>query len=147
MNPLVDSTIKASLVVVLGLTASTLLRKRSAALRHWVLTVSMVCSAAMPLLTVVVPTWHVHLGDLGHLRSAAPPVTPPTTSAGEVGNAVVASASAIERRSPAALNDQALAAAWIAGMAMSLGVLLVGFARLLSIASRSEPIVQGKRRV
>jgi TonB family protein len=144
MNPLVDSTIKASLVVVLGLAASTLLRRRSAALRHWVLAVSIACSAAMPLLAIVVPTWHVHLGDLGHLQSIAPPVAPRTISVGEVRNAVVASESAIERRSLPALNGQVLAAVWIAGMAMSLGVLLVGFVRLLSIASRSERLVQGK---
>jgi len=144
MNLLVDSTIKASIVVALGLTASTLLRRRSAALRHWVLTVSIACSAAMPLLAVVVPTWHVHMGTLGHLRSGAPPVAPQTISAGEIANAVVASESAMERQSLPAPNSQVLAAAWLAGMAMSLGVLLVGFARLLSIASRSEPIVQGK---
>jgi len=106
MNLLVDSTIKVSLVVVLGLTASALLQRRSAALRHWVLTVSIVCSAAMPLLAavvptwrLVVPTWHLHLGELSHPRLAAPPAEPPTVGVGDGSNAVIASQPSIERRS------------------------------------------------
>ena len=151
MNLLVDSTIKVSLVVVLGLTASALLQRRSAALRHWVLTVSIVCSAAMPLLAavvptwrLVVPTWHLHLGELSHPRLAAPPAEPPTVGVGDGSNAVIASQPSIERRSLTVLSGHVLAAAWIAGAALSLSVLLVGFVRLGSITSRSERLVQAR---
>ena len=57
MALLLDTTIKVSLIVVLALAATVLLRKQSAALRHWVLAAAIVCAAATPLFTVVVPSW------------------------------------------------------------------------------------------
>ena len=58
---------KASVIVLVALAATTLMRKRSAAVRHWVLSAAIVCAAATPLLELVVPSWYVALGS-------APPV-------------------------------------------------------------------------
>ena len=57
MPLLLDTTIKVSIIVVLALAATVMLRKQSAALRHWVLAAAIVCAAATPLFTVVVPAW------------------------------------------------------------------------------------------
>ena len=54
--------IKMSLIVLLGLGATFLLRRRSAALRHWVLAAAIVCAAATPLLERVMPIWHLPVG-------------------------------------------------------------------------------------
>ena len=43
---------KMSLIVLGALAVSFFLRRRSAALRHWVLAAGIACAAAMPILTV-----------------------------------------------------------------------------------------------
>ena len=48
---------KMSLIVFGALAVSFLLRRRSAALRHWVLAAGVACAAAMPILTAAVPAW------------------------------------------------------------------------------------------
>ena len=144
MNLLVDSTMKVSLLVVLGLGASALLQRGSAALRHWVLTVTIVCSAVLPLLAVVVPTWHIHLGNPAQVRPIAPAAGTLAVDVGKSDLSVAAPQSALEARQLALSGGQILGAAWIAGMVISLGILLLGFARLTSIASQSEPLVQSK---
>src|SRR5262249_26779599 len=59
------STVKLSLVIVAGLGTASLLRGRSAALRHWVLAVALLCAAIVPALELVVPAW-----DLPHREVA-----------------------------------------------------------------------------
>src|SRR5687768_16023247 len=48
---------KMSLIVFAALLVSFLLRRRSAALRHWVLAAGVACAAAMPMLSAAVPPW------------------------------------------------------------------------------------------
>jgi hypothetical protein len=76
MNLLLDSTVKVSLIVLVALVARALLRRRSAAVRHWVLSVAIACAAAMPLLAMMVPAWHIGLGAF----SASPPAAPAAQS-------------------------------------------------------------------
>ena len=51
--------IKLTIVLLIGLAVVAALRMSSAALRHWVLTVSIVCAAMMPGLQRVVPRWEL----------------------------------------------------------------------------------------
>ena len=53
---------KVSALVLLGLLATTLLRKQSAAVRHWVLAAALVCAAATPALRLVTPVWYASPG-------------------------------------------------------------------------------------
>ena len=46
---------KMSLIVFGALAVSFFLRRRSAALRHWVLAAGVACAALVPVLTAVVP--------------------------------------------------------------------------------------------
>ena len=48
MNLLIDSTVKVSLIVLVALVARALLRRRSAAVRHWVLSVAIVIPSLLP---------------------------------------------------------------------------------------------------
>ena len=59
MTPLLDSALRISALLVVGLAATMLMRNQSAAARHWVLGVAMACAAAMPMLALIVPSWQL----------------------------------------------------------------------------------------
>ena len=50
---------KMTLILFGALALSLVLRRRSAALRHWVLAAGIVCAAALPMLTTMLPAWHL----------------------------------------------------------------------------------------
>ena len=60
------ATVKVSLVLLAGLVVAGLLRRRSAAARHWVLSVAVLCALLLPAVWAVGPTWS--------MPSAVPPV-------------------------------------------------------------------------
>lgn len=55
MIPMLESTLETSLIVLLALAVLPLLRRRTAAFRHWVLAASILCAAAAPLVGPFVP--------------------------------------------------------------------------------------------
>ncbi|PYQ77744.1 MAG: hypothetical protein DMG01_13845, partial [Acidobacteria bacterium] len=69
MSLLIESAIKVSLIVVVALAVASLMRTRSASLRHWVLAAAIVCAALAPAAARIAPAWHVAFGG----RSAPPP--------------------------------------------------------------------------
>ena len=78
------ATIKVSIVAAVALCAAWFLRGRSAAIRHWVLAIAVVCAVAMPLLQFVVPAWHLRTvadggGVLATIQDA--PVAPTDAAA------------------------------------------------------------------
>ena len=137
MNLLVDSTIKVSLLVVLGLGASALLQKRSAALRHWVLTVTILCSAVIRWWRSSCRPGTILAIRLSSTDAPAKELSPWVSVERSFG------ARNRRRSSPTAgLVQPRFLVAWIAGM-VTAGILLLDSARLTSIASHSEPLVRG----
>ena len=135
---LVEGTLKASLVMLAALVAVACLRRRSAALRHWILSVGMVAATAAPLLGLVTPSWHVPLGP-------APIVTAPSLTR--------ATPARVPRETPEATSVTRAAlpatgplvtATWIAGASVSVVILLVGLGRLAWIASSARRITDGR---
>ncbi|MBL8814459.1 MAG: hypothetical protein JNL58_00405 [Planctomyces sp.] len=57
--PLVDSAIKGTLVLLLAASICAMLRRDSAATRHFVWTIAISVLLAMPLLSLVLPTWRI----------------------------------------------------------------------------------------
>jgi HEAT repeat protein/beta-lactamase regulating signal transducer with metallopeptidase domain len=57
--PLADAVIKASFVLGCAAAASFALRRASAALRHLIWTLALCSALALPLLSVVLPKWHL----------------------------------------------------------------------------------------
>src|SRR5262245_54004397 len=55
MIVLLSWTLRMSVVLLLAFAVMFLLRQRSAALRHWVLTLGLLCAGLTPALTVFVP--------------------------------------------------------------------------------------------
>jgi beta-lactamase regulating signal transducer with metallopeptidase domain len=134
---------KVSLVLFVGLVATALMRRRSAALRHWVLAATIACAAVTPALALVVPAWHMPSGSIWLGRSVEPltlfvPVrlSQPLDSPDA---APAAAAGAATRLTVA----QLLTWIWKTGTAISLSVLLAGLARLAWLASGSRRIDHG----
>jgi TonB family protein len=142
------ATIKASVIVVVALAATRIMRRRSAALRHSVLAVAVACAATIPLLGPVTPSWHVDLG-IG-ATVAAPTATLYTGGAAISGSPTEGNEAqtviAFERPTgnpgrPSGAN--ALVLLWMAGLAAGLGLLIVGVCRLRWLESRSRRVVTG----
>jgi beta-lactamase regulating signal transducer with metallopeptidase domain len=140
---ILNTSIKVTLIVLVALGASTLLRRRSAAVRHFVLAAALACAAATPALRLVAPAWQATAGawltesrlqlidrplavfDMTDLsRGAAGPVASP----GVPRAAVIA---------------RWLTVVWASGAAASLLVLLAGLGRLAWLASKSRRIADG----
>ena len=91
--------IKVSLVLLAGLAATAVLRRRSAAVRHWVLAATIACAAATPALELVVPSWHLPLDPRLFGRSVEPLTLDSAADAGRLGRP----SRRRQRRRPAAL--------------------------------------------
>ena len=152
MTLLLDTTIKVSLIVGLALAATVLLRRQSAALRHWVLAAAIICASATPLFTVVVPSW-----DFPPAESSAGGLTLASQSYVASDPSTLILSLSKDERSGHALVGRLRAAilliagpyvgvlltVWIAGAAIGLCVLFIGLARLAWLASTSRPLQDG----
>jgi TonB family protein len=144
MSLLLEATIKVSLIILFGIGLATLLRRRSAAVRHWVLATAIVCAAALPAIQLVVPAWAVRLSS-DPAVSRAPQ---PRTTSGEAPLAqekVSVSAIAIQSADtdPEKSGIGVLAAIWMAGVVLSLSLLIVGLLRLAWLASHATLLIPG----
>src|SRR5262249_35049900 len=134
---LLNTTVKTSLIVVAALAATTLLRHRSAAVRHFVIAVALACAAATPLVRFVAPAWQsastlqVIDRPLAVFDASSPP-TPSSVAHARAGASI--SRAAVVR---------AIGIIWMSGVALSLAVLAIGLLRLRVIESRSRRIVDG----
>jgi TonB family protein len=140
---LLESSIKISGIVALALLATLLLRRRSAAMRHWILAAALACAAVAPALERLMPSWE--LPSTSSLRQAvvvAQSFSPADTvrrpealrhvPSREPARAVVGTFDvAFVRR------------VYLAGVAVSVLALLVGLARLTWIVSRASELRDG----
>jgi TonB family protein len=139
---LVESTVKVSLVVLAALAATACLRRRSAALRHWVLSAAIVAATVGPVLGIVMPSWHVPLDAVSLPRLMAPAAssavarTPPRSSA--------AAQSVSPADAPGTGVGAVLATAWIVGAGVSVLILFIGLGRLGWIASSARRVARGR---
>jgi TonB family protein len=145
MSLVIWSVVKVSLVVLTGLVATFLLRRRSAAVRHWVLAAAIFCAASVPVLELVVPARVVHVPAFG--RSVA--IAPRATEAKSGDAAVANEMTVVVSGQPPATNGASrtiadlMIPAWAAGAVLSLAVLAIGLVRLWWLASRARPLEPG----
>jgi TonB family protein len=151
---MLDSAIKASVIVAVALAANGLLRARSAALRHWVLAAAVACALAVPALEVLVPAWDV---PFAHAERSLPVAgtTRPADGSAAAQYTVIADGA---RPAPSVTTQHvasrvSIAAAlewfswlWLAGTAGSLAVLFVGLWRLARLASSASPLESARWR-
>src|SRR5258708_7548200 len=118
--------IKISLILICGLAAAAMLRKRSAALRHWVLAPAVVSAGATPVLEPPVPSWHgpLHPSPFGRTVEPLTLIIPVhATQPLEDLTAGPAGASGFVERMTA---QRILGWVWLAGAACSLAMLFIG---------------------
>jgi TonB family protein len=140
------ATLALNAVVVallLGVTAvaATLLRRRSAAERHWLHAVGVAAALAVPLLRMAVP-------DAGALR--LPPLTtmasPPPAAAMRPPSGPVGVTASFEVTGPATTTANPIAIVpwlWLVGVGLAAGRLTVAFIRLRTIARDATPVEDG----
>ena len=116
---LLDSTIKVSVILAVTLEATPLLGRRSAALRHWVLTTAIVCVSVTPAMQRVVPSWSFGLGTSSSVRQ----VEPPTVSVDVIGSLTPERSGAIQRPRVDAGGmlraGRLIGSTWVAGIGIS----------------------------
>jgi beta-lactamase regulating signal transducer with metallopeptidase domain len=136
-------------VILLGaLALSLVLRRRSAALRHWVLAAGIVCAAALPMLTTMLPAWHLPFAaPTAFVRYEDPfTVSRAPTRRADGPRADAAPLSHPEPVTPASgFNvERALRSLWLAGAGIGLSVLLIGMLRLAWLAVHAQRITHGR---
>ena len=141
----VDVALKATLLAGAALALAELLRTQSAAVRHWVLTMGVVCVAALPLLTLVVPSWHIPVaasappapGDVRPGPVVAVTIMPQGAATMEQPDGRAASRWSFAARAPLVV--------WSAGAALSALMLVVGLVRLRAIGRAATRVADPRR--
>jgi len=142
MSLLVESTVKASLVMLAALAAVACLRRQSAALRHWMLSAAIVAALAAPLAGLVMPRWHLPLDAMPRPRLIAAPA-PATAATAAPSDAAAPDLQSGPNAALPGLNTL-ITSAWMAGAAVSVLVLLIGLGRLAWIASSARRVTSGR---
>jgi beta-lactamase regulating signal transducer with metallopeptidase domain len=143
---LLNTTVKVSLIVFVALATTTLLRRRSAAVRHFVLAVALACAAATPVVRLVAPAWQSSAGWFPGLTTSRIQLidrplallddSMPSTASGAVrapASSALAAASVL----------RAFGIIWMFGAGLAALVLLTGLSRLSWIAARAQRITSG----
>jgi TonB family protein len=131
--------IKVTLVLLLGLAATMLARRRPAALRHWILATAVVCAAVMPLAEAVAPAWRLPILPA---PAAGPAQSLALRDPGDQAAVAVAAVTSATATGSAIL--PLLGAAWAAGALVSVVLLAVGLVRLVRVAARARPVRDGR---
>ena len=135
MTDVLDAAVRTAVPVLAALLACALLRRRSAALRHRVLTGGLIAAAMVVPLSVASPSWTVPLPP----AAATSVVTEAFSSvqAAEDATWPATRPSAPDRFRPLAL------LVWAAGVAAGAALLLLGIVQLFRLTARGEVAVDG----
>jgi TonB family protein len=144
MTLLVGLAIRSSVVLAAGLLLNACLGKRSAALRHRVLVLTVLAAALVVPLSMALPEWPVVLPA----RLVDPgPASVPVLPAGESSSTVTAPDHALPRGTSGSPSQPApsravspLVMAWLAGFVVFASMLLAGLARVGRLASNASPV-------
>jgi beta-lactamase regulating signal transducer with metallopeptidase domain len=137
--------VQTTVILLIAVSVLPLLRKRSAALRHFVLAAALVFSAATPAFNLLMPSWSVpvSLARIIQRPQEAMPWRDKHTAAvpSEVRSEVVpSSVSQAETRFTTHQFAIAGISIWAAGVSLGLAFLIIGLNRLRRLASISSPI-------
>jgi TonB family protein len=138
-----DIGLRASVVVLAALAVTVVLRRRSAALRHWVLAAGVLSAAAVAPLGRALPAWD--------FPQEPAPVLEPSIAAAKNTAPPLPDSAATPRHalpdpsSPAPFSFEFVAASvWAAGFATSALMLLAGAVRLVRMTARATPITDAR---
>lgn len=143
MSLLIESAIKVTLLAGAGLFAATLLRGRSAALRHWVLAATLTAALATPLMILAGPSWSLPV-DVAATQAGGSTST--IVSFAPVAGTVAPAESARTGPTSGGARPDAVTVAvtvWLTGLALYLAGLSAGLWRLRRIAARATRVDSG----
>ena len=139
---------KMSIIVFGALGLSFLLRRRSAALRHWVLAAGVVCAAALPVLSAIVPAWPLPFATPTAFSPYQDPFTESSSrDARPVSGTPGAAVSTTPEPAPVSRSfdlARLLQWTWAAGTVVSLAILLIGLLRLGWVAMHARRVTDGR---
>ncbi len=144
---LLSAVVKSSAIVAIALAATSLMRARSAAVRHWILAAALIAAAVAPALERVVPAWPVaavpNLSDSLMVRLSNHEQE--RSSFDRRRTSVKGAPPSVTMPRADRVPHLALATnVWLAGVAVTLLTLAGGLARLLWIASRAKEMRDGQ---
>ena len=143
MITLFDLIIDASAVLLVTFVTAFFLRRRSAALRHWVLSAGLLCAGLAPAAELIVPEWTLPF-DVPIVEGVAPPAAAVLSGAGGTEPATAPQFQATTDTSAPGLSlVDWLTRVWFAGFLACLTVPLVGLGRLAFLTKRTRPVTDG----
>jgi TonB family protein len=144
MITLLDIALRSSVVLLIGLALVPLLRKQSAALRHWVLFTSLVCAAAVPLIDRFAPEWRAPVDlTLPAPRAALSTIAAPTTTQLRSERAVGEGSNLLPSTTAEISWSTVLLSTWLTGVLISLATLALGLWRLARINAKATEVCDG----
>ena len=127
-----------SVIVLVALAIVRFARARSAAVRHWVLASAVACAAAVPFVSLAVPSWRLVA------RTSAPTAPAAVTVAYETVSAAASGTRAHSGSVVRVTMTDYLVPLWVGGVAVNLLILLAGICRLAWIVRRAQPVERGR---
>jgi TonB family protein len=142
MRLLAAAVMDVSIVILAALAAGVVLRRHSAAMRHWILTVAIACALVAPLLELGLPEWHLPAAPS---RWATTIVSPGTlvvfeSIVAEGPNASLVGPLASRWMPDANTLQVVLLGVWSIGATAALLLLLARLARLKRLSHSVEPV-------
>ena len=169
MTFLLECALRAAGILAVALCAVSLLGKKSAALRHCILAGAMLCAAAAPAVTLVMPEWNVQSrliipssprrgaraiksleGEGGVVRKSESEIEFLTTPSAPLRKRDILLTAqppllgGVGNSLPPAARIHYLPIAWGTGALLTLMILIAGWLRLAWIAGRAAPVLDSK---
>jgi TonB family protein len=139
MSFLIGCTVKATFVLALAAIVARAMRNRSAAMRHHAWTLGIACSLALPMLTLLLPSWRsATLGNVAKFWG-------PAHAGGGNVNFQKLPSMVIDAAAASPFAGQwitLILLLWAFGALFIVTKLFVGLARLASLSSRAELLVE-----
>jgi len=136
-----DLGLRATVVVLVALAAAQLLRRRSAALRHWVLAAGILSALAVAPLGIALPAWDLPLqSDPAVLVNSAIGAGASSPAVAPSSAAPVVPVSAPRRLSVSTVVDTL----WVAGFLVSIAAMLINLRRLARLTDEAPPLVDAR---
>ncbi|MGE3492508.1 MAG: TonB family protein [Vicinamibacterales bacterium] len=136
-----DIGLRATVIVLIALGAASALRRRSAALRHWVLAAGILSALAVAPLGIALPAWELPLQPAGHSPLTA-------TFSGESLARPAASSARGAATLPAAPAGIAIATivdtVWAAGIVIGFAGMLISLRRLSRLTAAARPLTDAR---
>jgi len=136
---LIACAVKATLVLAVTAVSARALRNGSAAMRHHVWAIGMLCSLALPVLTLMLPSWHsVTLGNAAELWDPAH-AAPGSVNFQKLPSTVI---DAVAASPLAGQLIQLTLLLWALGALFVIVKLLTGLVWLALVSAQSAPVIE-----